>query len=216
MYAWTNAVEVLKDQPTFSFCCDELADGGGYTWTLPSLLGAWLAEAERRYGERNKNYTILGVEIGPRERPQVWYPGNRQHILIQLSAKAAVDRNWALFDLSQEIVHLLAPSGGKNANLFEEGVATLFQCDVCEQAGVKVNGVSVRKAVENGAKSSKVTREYFEALQLIERLLKQFPNCIWSMRREQANFYEFTPNLILEHAPGFDPIQAARLCQRFT
>lgn len=55
------------------FFCDPI--DGGYTWTLASLLGDMLTEAQNRYGERDLNYTILGIEFSP-HGPQIWYPNS--------------------------------------------------------------------------------------------------------------------------------------------
>lgn len=38
-------------------------DGTGCTWTLSSRLGQMLREAEEQFGERDKSYTILGIEF---------------------------------------------------------------------------------------------------------------------------------------------------------
>ena len=102
-----------------------LPDGSGYTWTLASRLGEMLQMAEALFGQRDSSYTILGVEftVGI---PQIWYPGNCKHIIIQLDQSAATDMLQACYQMAHEIVHLLSPTGGNNANNFEEGVACYF------------------------------------------------------------------------------------------
>lgn len=100
-------------------------DGSGYTWTLASRLGDMLQMAEELFGQRDSSYTILGVEfiIGV---PQIWYPGDCKHIIIQLDEVAATNMSQACYQLAHETVHLLSPTGGNNANNFEEGVACYF------------------------------------------------------------------------------------------
>ena len=109
--------------------CDRLftapVPNGGYKWTLASLLGDMLCEAEKLFGERDYSYTILGVEL-VYDGPRVWYPGDRKHIIIQLSLEAATDLFVACYEMAQEVVHLLAPTGGPHANNFEEGVSCYF------------------------------------------------------------------------------------------
>ena len=42
------------------FSCELLPSKDGYTFTIVSQLGPMLHEAERSFGQRNKDYTILG------------------------------------------------------------------------------------------------------------------------------------------------------------
>lgn len=56
----------------------------GFTWTVASKLGDTLYCAEQYFGERDKTYTILGIEFILRGNPQVWYPENCGNIVIQL------------------------------------------------------------------------------------------------------------------------------------
>lgn len=44
------------------FSCELLPSKDGYTFTIVSQLGPMLHEAERSFGQRNKDYTILGIE----------------------------------------------------------------------------------------------------------------------------------------------------------
>jgi hypothetical protein len=103
-----------------------LADGSGYTWTLSSRLGEMLRLAEERFGPRDPTYTLLGFEFAG-EYPQLWFPGDCRHIVIQLTPECATDTIQACYQLSHECVHLLAPSDGRNANNLEEGLATRVQ-----------------------------------------------------------------------------------------
>lgn len=99
---------------------------GGFTWTLASRLGHILRTAEARFGPRDKNYTILGVEFTLEAQPQIWYPRSCENIVIQLTTNCMNDMNQAVYQLSHEAIHCLSPSGGNNANVLEEGMATLF------------------------------------------------------------------------------------------
>lgn len=112
----------------------------GYSWTLVSRLGDMLQELERIYGPRDKSYTILGIEF-EKNGPQLWYPGNRKDIIIQLSLEAQYDLPMALYQLAHEAVHLLAPTGGSHSTVFEEGFATVFAWDYT----MKVTGVDFRE-----------------------------------------------------------------------
>src|SRR5437879_7010897 len=49
-----------------------------------------------------------------------------RHIVIQLTMECLTDQVRACYQLAHESVHLLAPTGGRNANVLEEGLATYF------------------------------------------------------------------------------------------
>ena len=102
-----------------------LPERDGYTWTLASRLGNMLVAAEAWLGTRDLSYTILGVEFSP-DGPQIWYPGNRRQIVIQLSEGAIHNTVVAAYQLAHECVHLLAPHPGRPASVLEEGLAVTF------------------------------------------------------------------------------------------
>lgn len=99
-----------------------------FSWTVASRMGHILRFVEKRYGPRDRDWTLLGVEFTVRETPQVWYPtfdGIGDTIIIQLSRSAATNERQALFQLAHEVVHLLSPAGpGARASVLEEGLAT--------------------------------------------------------------------------------------------
>jgi hypothetical protein len=102
-----------------------LPDATGYTWTLASRLGDILSRAEKLYGPRDPAYTILGVEFKD-GGPQIWYPGNRNHIAIQLSVSAMDNPALACWQLAHECIHVLAPRPDQQASVLEEGLAVAF------------------------------------------------------------------------------------------
>jgi len=61
-----------------------LPTNNGYTWTLASRLGGMLRDAEDKFGERDRSYTILSIEFCG-DFPQVWYPANCRQVVIQLT-----------------------------------------------------------------------------------------------------------------------------------
>jgi len=99
-----------------------------YSWTLASRMGHILRFIEMRYGKRDRNWTLLGVEFTSEDGPQVWYPtydGISETIIIQLTKSAATNETQALFQLAHEVFHLLSPTGpGTRASVLEEGLAT--------------------------------------------------------------------------------------------
>jgi len=186
-------MEALSTLPAIGFHCVPIE--GGFSWSLTSLLGRMLADAEQRYGPRDKSWTILGIEfceVGPR----VWFPGNRRHVSILLSNIARENPIIAQYELAQEIVHLLAPNGGGPAPVIEEGVATIFANE-----WVKPMRVS--------------SGSYSEAEKLAQTLLTADPMSIKILREKRLNFFDFTPKFIRDHYPIISEPEAAALCERF-
>ena len=58
----------------------------GHSWTIVSKLGHILQTAQSKYGDRDKCYTILGVELTDRDITQIWYLGNCKNVVIQIQS----------------------------------------------------------------------------------------------------------------------------------
>ncbi len=191
-------VVFLKDVAT-GFIGEPLATGSGWTWTLTSRLGQLLAEAEIRYGPRDHSYTILGVEFGG-NRPGTWYPGDRKHISVRLSANAAHDPNRAYFQLAHEVVHLLSPTGRTGTIVLEEGLAHHFS-----------NVMSAKLGIAMGCDIP----AYDRAAELLEIVLRPNPNIILQLRNLEPCLAKITPEIIQECCPGLEPTVASQLCKPF-
>jgi hypothetical protein len=186
-------MEQLREDVAKGFHC--VWHGSGYSWTLTSLLGDLLNKAEQQYGPRDKCWTILGIEFcagGPKD----WFPGNRRHVSILLSNRALLNPTTAQFELSQEIVHLLAPNGRGPANNIEEGVATIFANQWL--APIKV-----------------VDEAYVRVEKLTQPLLAADPFSILKLRAKRSKFFDFTPDFIREYYPIISEADATALCSPF-
>lgn len=174
---------------------------GGYSWTLVSRLGQMLRMAESLFGERDKNYTVLGIEfVG--DNPRVWYPGNCGNVAIQLSTSAMNDVNQACYQLAHECIHLLSPSGGKGVNNLEEGLATYF--------------ASYYMKVEFGQPNwSNSEPKYQLAEQATGRLLAMNSSAIKTIRDSSPSFSSFTPSMLINQAPSLSAEDAKYLCYTF-
>ncbi|MET4491645.1 hypothetical protein [Bradyrhizobium sp. LA7.1] len=168
-------------------------DYGRWTYTLTTLLGDWLYQAEERFGPRDQSWTILGIEVGT-SRPQIWYPGGseRKHVVIQLSHRCQANEAVARYELAQEVVHLLAPNGEGAALNIEEGVATLFA---------------------NGLGQPVTAPSYVRVLGYVEALLRIDPDAIKKLRKERSRFQGFDPKFIQDHIAGVPDQLAADLCE---
>ena len=183
------------------FISSELPNKDGYTWTINSRLGDTLKKAEELFGERDKNYTILGVEFVLAERPQVWYPGNCKQILIQLSQHALIDVNQALYQLSHETIHCLSPNGKGVANVLEEGLATYFS-----ESYFQLNGLTPMFST---------IPEYNEAIYLVKQLLAVDMDIIKKVRLIQPTISDISVNNLLEINSELNKDLLEKLCQPF-
>lgn len=165
-----------------------LSDGSGYTWTLASRLGEMLQMAEELFGQQDSSYTILGVEfiVGI---PQIWYPGNCKHIIIQLDQDAATNMLQACYQIAHETVHLLSPTGGNNANNFEEGVACYFAAYYMEN---RLNAFNWEPTLQS----------YKQALALIAPRLDEDIYCVRRLRERQPSFSEISRKQIIAEFPN--------------
>lgn len=152
--------------------------GTGYKWTLSSLLGDMLNKAEEQFGPRDMSYTILGIEF-ENDGPGVWYPGNRKHIIIQLSpAVGSIDST--CYQLAQETIHLLAPTGGRHANNLEEGLSIYFAHEYMQKV--------MYRPFPYPADDS----DYKKPFEEVKPLLDDDPECVKKLRSVEPTLSDIT------------------------
>lgn len=163
-------------------------------------VAALLSRAEDRFGQRDQSYELAGIWYAERG-PYVQYasPGSTS-IFIVLSDQAQTNDGLALFQAAHEVVHLLAPTGGSDATVLEEGVATMFQHDVCEGRGIAV---------------SSELQTYREAEARVRQLLTHAPDAIRAIRQMEPSFARVEPRHILAVAPDIRENAAIELCMPF-
>lgn len=158
--------------------CQEIQ--GGFSWTLTSKLGDILTQAEQAFGKRDMTWTILGVEFYHLPNPQVWYPGNRNHISIQLTINCLTNFNEGVYQLAHEVVHCLSPTGGRfPATVLEEGIATFFAVDYATRNG-------------HGDYSHIADPRYLNAFNLYQQLTTISPNIIRDIRLSHPTISQLT------------------------
>jgi hypothetical protein len=172
---------------------------GGFTWTLASRLGQLLAKAESQFGPRDRSFTILGVEFRAGV-PQLWFPGNCGHVIVQLGLPAMQEPNRAMFQLSHECVHLLDPAGGATNNL-EEGVATYFGLEFMQS--------------ELGVNYSTGDPRYDAACTLVRTMLSVRGDAVKELRRLHGPLRSITARQILTVCSGINPSVAQQLASPF-
>lgn len=178
----------------------------GYSWTLASRLGEMLALTERKYGPRDYSYTILGIEFKHAGQPSFWYPGNRKHIVIQLTVEALSNNNKALYQLAHESIHLLSPVTSGNANYLEEGLATHFSEEYM---------ATVINQPHWNSGTGPIAEKYNTARDLVRQLLAIDPNIILKIRKKQPTISLITAENILEENNNIPNDLIQQLIERF-
>jgi hypothetical protein len=191
---------VYSSEPCIGPHCFPLENNTGWTWTLVSRLSELLEEAEARYGPRDREWTLIGIEFGG-DTPGTWFPGNRRHVVIRLSDNARTNPARALFQLAHEAIHLLSPWSGAPA--MEEGVATLFSDEV-----------SLRFAADGWFFSSEP--DYVHCRDVTRTLLALHPDGVRTLRAKEPHFHLMTPTLITSTFPDVPEQLAGALCEPFS
>ena len=178
-------------------------DDGTYKWTLASRLRQMLHMAEHLFGPRDRSYTIFGIEFHE-GNPKIWYPtgGDGKNIIIRLSPAAAANMSQACFQMAHETVHLLAPSGGRNATNLEEGVACYFS-------------VYYMKQILNEPAWYYPNESYQRVLELVRPRLEENIDCIRRLRERQPSFGDMGKEDIREEFPKSSEADVCFLTSKF-
>lgn len=173
----------------------------GHSWTIVTKLGRILEVAESMYGERDKSFTILGVEINQLDYPQIWFPSGMNNIVIQLTSDCLYDMNRAVYQLSHEVIHCLNPVLGQKTNYLEEGIATHFSLEYTQTKGYGNFEVS--------------NPEYLKALKLIEELFEIDPKIISKLKKIKENFISVEKDDFLKINSNIPELLADKLARKF-
>lgn len=163
---------------------------GGYSWTIISLLGTILKDAENLYGERDRSFNILGVEMCDQEQPQTWYPGSwdgQKNVIIQITKDCETNLKKAIFQVSHEVIHCLCPKPGRHANVLEEGLATLF---------------SMYESIKFGTGYNPGSLLYISAMEKAEELLSYDETIIKNARMMEPDISLITKEMLLGLHPS--------------
>ena len=164
-------------------------------------LGNILNEAEKLFGERNRNYTLLGVELIDRDYPQIWFPCNCGNIVIQITIDCLNNMDKAIFfQVAHECVHCLCPNIGKPATILEEGLATWFSVYY-----TRLNNINIHPQEQ----------EYQNACYLTYQLLEYDFDIIKKARKYSPNISDITKELLMELCPNINLHLANELTKSF-
>ena len=193
------------------FCSNQLLSHPipkGNTWTLTSRLGKILSIAEKEFGERDKSWTILGIEFTDAEQPSIWYPFGykAKNIIIQLTRNTSRNELKALYQLAHEVFHTLSPNAEVKTNMLEEGLATYFSIKALQEMGFKISPQYI------------AAKKYKKAYQLVAQLYKKHPETsqlIQSLRRQELKLSELSADDIKIFFSNIDQGLARQLANKF-
>jgi hypothetical protein len=162
--------------------------------------------AETMFGERDKSYTILGIEFSTEEQPGQWYPRGVKDIVIQLTESSAVDEQRALFQLAHEAFHLLSPGKLGTASRLEEGFAVYFSLLYMQSIGSPLT--------ETYIADPKYRAAYDDVVALLQ-LHPEAPTTLKRMRGEGITISSLTQSQFQIAFPEVPDALAARLTDNF-
>jgi hypothetical protein len=175
---------------------------GYFSPTLTTLFGDLLNKAEERYGERDKNWTPLGIEF-VKGIPEIWRMGieKKKYFCIRLSHHTANDPALAIYDLAHETIHALGPVLKEETKVIEEGLATMF----ADEASPSVGGI-VRNALGNYGPARDLVKEFVAIAG---------PEGVKNLRKCRPSISHVTADLIREKCRAVSVSMANSLCERF-
>jgi len=150
-------------------------------WSLTSRLGQMLVAVEKQFGERDKDFAILGIEFRT-TGPYTWQlkEGGKQVIMV-LSSNCLSNKERALFQLAHECIHCLSPTSFNDVTVLEEGCATWFQEWYMNEV--------IKKPWHAG------TEKYVNAKEAVAKLIDIDYNIIDKLRKGRS-FSDVTPKEI--------------------
>jgi hypothetical protein len=170
-------------------------------WTISSRIYDAMMTAESRFGPSDMTYSIVGYAFLDIQIPLLGQNPKKKELLLKLPKSVANDLRQAVYQLSHEVIHTLAPQGAVRPTVLEEGLATLFSEQYFERA---YPGYSMRGTVKS----------YVDARDAVARYL---PNDAFlrAARTEQPTFSEISPAILQRANPSCDLQLAEYLCSSF-
>ncbi len=174
---------------------------GNWRFALAAEVDKIVQRAESQFGERDRSYSVLGVEfhVG---NPELYYPNSDRRIVIRLNRRCESDPIEAWYELAHECVHLLAPSDGVKATVLEEGLAVVFAEEYLREKH------RVTQYTPEGA-------NYLQARDLARRVLQIDPSIIRVLRQRQAALHRVTADDLCACNPAVRRDLAEQLAAQF-
>ena len=184
--------------------------GCAFSWTLATRLGVALNFAEQRYGKRDLDWTLLGVDFARTASPQIFYAGHgggRRDIVIHLTESAATNEKQALFQLAHEVIHVLSPIGPDvRSSILEEGIATYNSLDYVRSVGIEIGPSYI--GAENYA-------DAYWAIVELEQAHSDFQARTAALRSRYGSLSGLSARKIKNAYPNISSVLAQRLASPF-
>jgi hypothetical protein len=132
-------------------------------------------------------------------------PGNCGHVAVQLSMDARNQPDRAIWQLAQEVPHVLSPTGRANtATVFEEGICGVFARNIAELWEL------------NRWIGKPRGGRYGTAADLVQLLLDAHPDLVCQLRGIQPCISAIDVDLLVSACPIVSRKVASALCQPFS
>jgi hypothetical protein len=169
-----------------------------------------LAEAEQLYGERNRAWTFLGVQVGGFKENVTWpIDKKRKLACICLQKLSGQMPDFLHFNLAHETIHMLSPPDADKVTYLEEGVAVVFSLTR------KIYGDPTYLGKQQEVLEQDPDGKYTVSWKDVDRLIKTDPNAIAKLRSQNKSLSCISAAQIMDIAPSFDSVVAERLSRRF-
>lgn len=168
-------------------------------WTIASRVVDALAVAESRFGPRDGAFNLLGYMFDG-AFPRLGVDLDQKTLLLFLADYSEQDFSQAIYQLSHEVVHMLAPAGSGRPTYLEEGLATLFS----EQYTYQATGLSYTSPIPS----------YTTALEAVVAFMVD-DQTMRNLRTIQPTFSAVTQAMLKSASPNCPDTVADLLCSTF-
>ncbi|WP_339030482.1 hypothetical protein WI604_03915 [Bradyrhizobium symbiodeficiens] len=170
-----------------------------------------LREAEHLYGERDRAWTFIGVQVGSFEKNVTWPIDKKRKlacICLQQLPPGYAWPDFLHFNLAHETIHLLSPPDADQVTYLEEGVAVSFSLSRT-YANHNYLGEQVKIFEENPSD------KYTVAWKDVDQLVRADPDAIKKLRLQNQSLSAISAAQIVDAVPGIEVAVAERLIRKF-
>lgn len=162
--------------------------------------------AEQLFGQRDKEWTFIGIEFRDNGPYIFYYPGKRISIVLSTNCSGYFPNSPQLYyQLAHETCHLLYPTGKNDANVLNEGISTYFSKLFQEK-----EYPNLTYAIDD-IKQTK----YYEPYLLVEKLLKSDNDAVKKIREISPNISSVTEEQLLSLNFNLEPDEIKKLVSKF-
>ena len=167
---------------------------------------ALIDRAQFLYGPRDARWMIRPIQFSD-YGPQIRFSATTNfELAIELSASSNGSRDQLLFQLANEVVHVLAPVTSPPASMIEEGIATHFSLYEPQFVDSRYRVYALDWMKGNYP-------NYEDAYQLFQRIEAVNRDAVKMLRAKVPNFHDWTPDFLVGELK-IDELFAEALCER--